>query len=56
MPRPAEPKMLVCDVDGTLLDPAGHLSERTANAVATLLAAGVHVVLASGRILAGLTP
>lgn len=56
MPEPTEPKVLVCDVDGTLLDPAGRISPRTADAVATLLAAGVHVVLASGRILAGLRP
>ena len=54
MPEPAQPKVLVCDVDGTLLDPAGRLSEPNADAVATLLASGVHVVLASGRILAGL--
>lgn len=49
-----EPRVLVCDVDGTLLDPAGRLSDRTARAVTFLAAAGVHVVLASGRILAGL--
>jgi Cof subfamily protein (haloacid dehalogenase superfamily) len=48
--------MLVCDVDGTLLDSHGRLSERTAEAVAAVVASGVPVVLASGRILAGLAP
>lgn len=54
MPEPAEPKVLVCDVDGTLLDSAGRLSERTARAVTNLVTAGIEVVLASGRIMAGL--
>jgi Cof subfamily protein (haloacid dehalogenase superfamily) len=48
--------MLVCDVDGTLLDSLGRLSGRTAAAVATVVSSGVEVVLASGRILAGLAP
>src|SRR5207253_10557473 len=49
-------RMLVCDVDGTLLDPDGRLTDRTADAVARLVAGGVRVVLASGRILPGLVP
>ena len=48
--------MLVCDVDGTLLDSHGQLSERTVDAIDRLVAARVRVVLASGRILAGLAP
>jgi Cof subfamily protein (haloacid dehalogenase superfamily) len=49
-------RLLVCDVDGTLLDPNGRLTERTAEAVARVAAAGVGVALASGRMLPGLVP
>jgi len=40
----------VCDLDGTLLDPEGTLSPRDRAALARLQAAGVEVVLATGRL------
>jgi len=40
----------VCDLDGTLLDPSGDLSPRDRAAVAQLRAAGIEVVLATGRL------
>ncbi len=44
------PRLLACDLDGTLLGPDGHVPARTAAAVRALRAAGVTVVLASGRL------
>lgn len=43
-------RLLVADLDGTLLAPGGILSDRVRDAVATLTGAGVRVVLASGRV------
>src|SRR5215217_904867 len=40
---------IVLDVDGTLLDPEHRITPATAAAVARAGAAGLHVVLASGR-------
>lgn len=42
-------RLLVCDVDGTLLDPAGQLTARTCGAVRAAVAAGCVVTLATGR-------
>jgi Cof subfamily protein (haloacid dehalogenase superfamily) len=45
-----EPKLLISDLDGTLLDPDHVLRPRTRAMVGALRDAGVEVVLASGRI------
>jgi Cof subfamily protein (haloacid dehalogenase superfamily) len=45
-----EPKLLISDLDGTLLDPDHVLRPRTRAMVRALRDAGVEVVLASGRI------
>ncbi len=42
-------RLVAIDLDGTLLDPRGEVSAETARAVGEAVAAGVHVVLASGR-------
>ena len=42
-------RLLALDLDGTLLDPKGEVSPATARAVAAARAAGIQVVLASGR-------
>ena len=42
-------QLVAIDIDGTLADPAGHVRERTRNAVARAVAVGVKVVLCSGR-------
>jgi 5-amino-6-(5-phospho-D-ribitylamino)uracil phosphatase len=44
-----EPKLLACDIDGTLLDPAGILRPAVRAAIDRIRAAGVTVVLATGR-------
>jgi len=44
-----EPRLLAVDLDGTLLDPAGTLPERTRHALRAVRDAGVTVVLATGR-------
>jgi Cof subfamily protein (haloacid dehalogenase superfamily) len=44
-----EPRLVACDVDGTLLDPAARVSPRTAAAVRRVLAAEVPFVLVTGR-------
>jgi Cof subfamily protein (haloacid dehalogenase superfamily) len=43
------PRLVASDVDGTLLDPADQLSERTRAAVHRVVAAGVPFVLVTGR-------
>jgi 5-amino-6-(5-phospho-D-ribitylamino)uracil phosphatase len=45
----AEPRLLACDIDGTLLDSQGHLRPRVYRAVDRIRASGVEVVLATGR-------
>ena len=44
-------RLLALDVDGTLVDRSLKLSQRTRRAVARAIDAGVHVTLASGRLL-----
>jgi Cof subfamily protein (haloacid dehalogenase superfamily) len=46
---PAGLKMLVIDIDGTLLDPQGRISERTRGAVRAAHAAGMIIALATAR-------
>jgi hydroxymethylpyrimidine pyrophosphatase-like HAD family hydrolase len=46
---PPAVRMAALDVDGTILDHDGRLSERVRRAVLGLVDAGVHVVLATGR-------
>jgi hydroxymethylpyrimidine pyrophosphatase-like HAD family hydrolase len=48
-----EPKLLAVDLDGTLLDPAGHPHARDVRAVRAALAAGVRVSLVTGRLYSG---
>jgi 5-amino-6-(5-phospho-D-ribitylamino)uracil phosphatase len=47
--RLPRPRLLACDIDGTLLDHAGVLRPEVRSAIATIRASGVHVVLATGR-------
>ncbi len=42
-------RVVATDMDGTLLDPSGAVSERTAGAVAAARQAGVHVIPVTGR-------
>jgi Cof subfamily protein (haloacid dehalogenase superfamily) len=44
-----QPKLVACDVDGTLLDWTAKASPRTADVVRRVVAAGVPFVLATGR-------
>ncbi|MFL6142807.1 MAG: HAD family hydrolase [Labedaea sp.] len=44
-----KPKLIASDVDGTLLDPMARVTERTARAVARVIAAGIPFVLVTGR-------
>jgi Cof subfamily protein (haloacid dehalogenase superfamily) len=44
-----EPRLLACDLDGTLLDPTGVIRPAVQEAIGAVRAAGVHVVLATGR-------
>ena len=48
-PPPDEPLLLACDIDGTILDPDGHLRPRVRDALRVVAGAGVIVLLASGR-------
>ncbi len=43
------PRLLACDIDGTLLDPAGRLRPHVRDAIRTVVSSGVRVVLATGR-------
>jgi Cof subfamily protein (haloacid dehalogenase superfamily) len=47
-------QLLVCDLDGTLLEPDASISERTRSAVAAVREAGIHVVVATGRVPIGI--
>lgn len=47
-------QLLVCDLDGTLLEPDGSISERTRSAVAAVRHAGIHVAVATGRVPIGI--
>ena len=46
---PGCPRILACDLDGTLLNGKGVLSEATASALRQAIASGVEVVIATGR-------
>jgi Cof subfamily protein (haloacid dehalogenase superfamily) len=47
-PRPVI-RLVATDLDGTLLDPSGQITERTAQAVMAARASGIHVVPVTGR-------
>jgi len=47
--KPGCPRILACDLDGTLLNGKGVLSEATASALRQAIASGVEVVIATGR-------
>jgi Cof subfamily protein (haloacid dehalogenase superfamily) len=42
-------RLVACDLDGTLLDPTGSIRPAVQAAIAAVRAAGVHVVIATGR-------
>ena len=46
-PRPV--RLIALDVDGTLLNPAGHVAPRTARAIREARARGIEVVICTGR-------
>lgn len=46
-------RLLVTDLDGTLLDPQGRVHERDLEAVRRLRASGVHVAICTGRLFSG---
>lgn len=48
--------LLALDIDGTILDHDGHLSEAVRSAVGATLGRGIHVVLATGRSLHATLP
>lgn len=48
------PRLVVCDVDGTLIGPGHHVGEGVAEAVLHLQALGIHVGVSTGRPWAGL--
>jgi Cof subfamily protein (haloacid dehalogenase superfamily) len=48
-PHGHPPKLIVSDVDGTLLDESEHVTPRTRKAISAAVASGAHFVLASGR-------
>ena len=47
-------QLLVCDLDGTLLEPNGTISARTRSAVEAVREAGVRVAVATGRVPSGI--
>ncbi|WP_240644265.1 HAD family hydrolase [Antribacter gilvus] len=53
---PATPRLVALDIDGTLVGHDGEPSPAVARAVTAVRRAGHHVVLASGRSLAGVLP
>jgi Cof subfamily protein (haloacid dehalogenase superfamily) len=53
-PAAAVLQLLVCDLDGTLLEGDGSISERTRSAVAAVRRAGIHVAVATGRVPIGI--
>lgn len=52
----SSPRLVALDVDGTILDQDGRLSERVREAVAAVAASGRHVVVSTGRSLVATTP
>ena len=49
-------KMIALDLDGTCLNSAGDVSERTAKAIETAAEQGIHVVISTGRDYSSLPP
>ena len=49
-------RLVVLDLDGTLLDPAAQISPGNAAAVRACLRVGVHVALATGKLYASVVP
>lgn len=49
--RPSRYRLLALDVDGTLLTSQGAITRRTKRAIRRAMAAGIHVTLATGRVL-----
>ena len=49
MPTPARPRLIAIDLDGTLLNPKGEVSPRTAAAVRGVVAAGYLACFCTGR-------
>jgi hydroxymethylpyrimidine pyrophosphatase-like HAD family hydrolase len=47
------PRLLAVDLDGTLLDPAGHPHRKDVDAIRAALAEGVHVSIVTGRLYSG---
>ena len=47
-------QLLVCDLDGTLLESDGSISERTRSALDAVRHAGVRVAVATGRVPSGI--
>lgn len=54
--RPGPQTLVALDIDGTILTHDGSMSEEIRAAVAALVASGTHVVLATGRPIAAVTP
>ena len=46
---PPRPRLLACDIDGTLLDATGGLHPAVREAIRAVADSGVHVILATGR-------
>jgi hydroxymethylpyrimidine pyrophosphatase-like HAD family hydrolase len=46
---PARAGLVALDLDGTVLDPSGHVTARTRDAIRSVLDAGVAVCIATGR-------
>ena len=50
VPSPPRPiRLIALDVDGTFVDPAGHIAPRTALAIRAARTRGVEVIIATGR-------
>lgn len=49
-------KMIACDLDGTIVSPAGQISGRTRDAFLAAREAGIHIVFVTGRPYRWLTP
>ena len=47
--RATEPRLVACDLDGTLLDPSGSIRPAVRSAIEAVKEAGVQVVIATGR-------
>jgi Cof subfamily protein (haloacid dehalogenase superfamily) len=54
--RPAEPRYVVCDVDGTLVGPQAQATDEVVGAIGRAQAAGLRVGLATGRMRGAVGP